>query len=111
MGLFALVSLNINKRTKEIGIRKVLGASVYNIAVLITREFLILVSIGSVLAAVLGYFLVDILLSSIWAYYCDFGVMPYFLAVVIIFVVSMLSVGIRVHTAATSNPVNALKYE
>jgi ABC-type antimicrobial peptide transport system permease subunit len=111
MGLFALVSLNIAKRTKEIGIRKVLGASVTNIGVLISREFVVLLTIGSVLASVMGYFLVDSLLSSIWAYYVDFGAAPFVLSAVLVFAVALMTVGLQVFSAAAGNPVDALRDE
>ncbi len=111
MGLFALVSLNIAKRTKEIGIRKILGASMSNLCILIAKEFVLLILIGGALATVMGYFLVDSLLSSIWEYYTDFGVTPFVLATVMIFGVSVLTVSFRVFGAATANPVEALRYE
>jgi putative ABC transport system permease protein len=111
MGLLALVSLNIARRTREIGIRKALGASVANIGALVTREFVILILIGSVLAVGLGYYLTDLFLSSIWSYYCDFGASPFVASILIILAVAALSVGYRVWTAARSNPVEALRYE
>ncbi|MCX6834195.1 MAG: FtsX-like permease family protein, partial [candidate division Zixibacteria bacterium] len=104
-------SLNIARRTHEIGVRKALGASVANISVLVTREFVVLVLIGSVLAVGLGYYLTDMLLSSIWTYYCDFGVAPFVLSIVVIMGVAGLSVGFRVLSAARANPVDALRYE
>jgi ABC-type lipoprotein release transport system permease subunit len=111
MGIFALVSLNISRRTKEIGIRKALGASVPHICYLIAREFIVLIAVGGVLASALGYFLVKALMASIWEYYTDFGVMPFVLAVVLCFCISVLTVGVRVITAANANPVEALRYE
>jgi putative ABC transport system permease protein len=111
MGLLALVSLNLARRTREIGIRKALGASMTNIGVLVTREFVILIMIGSVLSVGLGYYLTDILLASVWDFYCDFGVWPFVLSVLIIVCVAGLSVGYRVVAAARSNPVDALRCE
>ena len=69
IGLFSLVSLNIIKRMKEIGIRKVLGASIANIAKNLSREFLIILSIASILGSVAGYYMSKMLMASIWAYY------------------------------------------
>jgi ABC-type lipoprotein release transport system permease subunit len=111
MGIFALVSLNISRRTKEIGIRKALGATVPHICYLIAREFMVLIAVGGVLASAMAYFLVKALMSSIWDYYTDFGVMPFALAVLIVFCISVVTVGIRVITAANANPVDALRYE
>lgn len=111
MGIFALVSLNISRRTKEIGIRKAVGASVPQICYLIAKEFVVLIGIGGVVASAMAYFLVGALMSSIWDYYTDFGVMPFVLSVLIVFGVSLLTVGIRVISAASANPVEALRYE
>lgn len=111
MGLFALVSLNIARRTKEIGIRKVLGAGLAHIGSLIVKEFVILVTLGSVLASVAAYFLMDVFLSSIWTYYCDFGVEPFVLSAVFIFALAILTVGYKVVAATFSDPVDALRNE
>ncbi|MFQ5770228.1 MAG: ABC transporter permease, partial [bacterium] len=111
MGLFALVSLNIAKRTKEIGIRKILGASIVNIARLISREFILLIIIGSVLASIMGYYMVKALLGSIWAYYVDFSVLPFILSSVLVFILSLLTVSSQVFSVATSNPVDAIRDE
>lgn len=111
MGIFALVSLNISRRTKEIGIRKALGASVPHICYLIAKEFVVLIAIGGILASALGYFLVQALMSSIWEYYTDFGVMSFVLSVLLVFGVSAVTVGLRVISAAHANPVEALRYE
>ena len=111
MGLYALVALNVSKRTKEIGIRKVLGASVSNIGMLISREFIILIGISSILASVLGYFLVNSLLHSIWFYYVDFGLMPFVLSILLVFIIASLTIGLKVVSAANTNPVETLRYE
>jgi ABC-type lipoprotein release transport system permease subunit len=111
MGLFALVSLNIAKRTREIGIRKVLGATVPRIGTLIGREFIWLVGIGSLLASVMGYFLLDSLLSSIWTYHCDIGPLPFVIATVVTAGVVILTVGFQVIRIASTNPVDAIRHE
>jgi len=111
MGLFALVSLNIAKRTKEIGIRKVLGATMMNIGKLISKEFVILLIFASFIAAAMGYYLVKALLASIWAYYVDFGAMPFVMAALLVFVLSILTVSSQVFRVASSNPVDAIREE
>jgi ABC-type antimicrobial peptide transport system permease subunit len=111
MGLFALVSLNIAKRTKEIGIRKVLGATMVNIGKLISREFVILLIFAAFLAAAMGYYLVNALLASIWAYYVDFGAMPFVTAALLVFLLSILTVSSQVYRVASSNPVDAIREE
>lgn len=111
MGLFALISLNITKRIKEIGIRKVLGATVANIGALISREFIVLFIIGSILASALAYFMLDTMMASIWAYYVDFGVFPFFAAAGIALLIGTLTIGYQVYSAAAANPANSLRDE
>jgi predicted lysophospholipase L1 biosynthesis ABC-type transport system permease subunit len=69
IGLYTLVVLNIERRMKEIGVRKVLGASLANIAGVINFEFVVNLGIATVLGGVLGYFAADSLMSFIWEYY------------------------------------------
>ncbi|MEO1099983.1 MAG: FtsX-like permease family protein, partial [Bacteroidota bacterium] len=68
-GLFAMVSLNIIKRTKEIGVRKVLGASISNIAKKLNQQFAIILLLAALGGSLLSYFLLDILMGSIWEFY------------------------------------------
>jgi hypothetical protein len=111
MGLFALVSLNISRRTKEIGIRKALGASVAQICFLIAREFIVLLLVAGAIASAMGYYLSKALMGSIWVYYTGFSIEPFVLALVLVILVSAITVGIRVVSAAYANPVEALRYE
>ncbi|MEA3479295.1 MAG: FtsX-like permease family protein, partial [Bacteroidota bacterium] len=111
IGLYTLVSLNIIRKTKEIGIRKVLGASFFNLAKIINRDFVIILLIASVLGSALGYYLSEMLLASIWTIYLDTSVFSFIIPVVFIFLVSMISLSGKVYRAATRNPVDSIKYE
>ena len=111
MGLFALVSLNIARRTKEIGIRKILGASIFNIGGLISQQFVILLAIAAMLSVGMGYFSMNALLGSIWAYHVGVTPLPYFGAAAIIVLVAYVTVGLQVHKVARTNPIDALRYE
>lgn len=111
MGLFALVSLNIARRTKEIGIRKVLGASILNIGKLISKEFFVVFIVGSIVAGVLAYFLMNTFLGSIWTYYTDIGPIPFIIAPIFALVATMLTAVYRIYSAAKANPVDTLRYE
>lgn len=111
MGIFALISLNIVKRTKEIGIRKVLGATFTDVSVIILKEFLLVIAISSVLAGFLGHFLVNLLMSSIWIYYVGYSMFPFIVSPVLVIIVAFLTAGYRIASAARANPVDALKYE
>ncbi len=111
LGLFALVSLNIARRSKEISIRKILGASLANISSLISKEFVIILLISSILAMVMAYFLVDLLFSSIWAYYVDINVVPFVIAALLMIVLALLSVSSQLLSVGKTNPVDKLRAE
>jgi putative ABC transport system permease protein len=110
-GLFTLVSLNIIKRMKEIGVRKVLGASIANITRIINTEFVVILSIASVFGLSLGYFAVDALMGSIWEYYQSATTTTFIISIAVMFIVSAFAIGYKVFTAASMNPVTTLRSE
>ncbi|HMP98831.1 MAG TPA: ABC transporter permease [Cyclobacteriaceae bacterium] len=110
-GLFTLVSLNIIRKMKEIGVRKVLGASVSNIARKVNTEFFVILAIAALLGSAAGYFLVDALMDQIWDYYQPATVITFIIAVILMFVISALTVGMKIYRAASMNPVNTLRDE
>lgn len=110
-GLFTLVSLNIIKKMKEIGVRKVLGASLGNLTRVINSEFVIILVIASVLGALAGAWMAGMLMKSIWRYYLDATPVTLVISAVILFVVSALSIGYKVYSTARLNPANVLRDE
>jgi len=110
-GLFTLVSLNIIRRTKEIGVRKVLGASIGNITRIINTEFFVILLLASITGSVFSYFAVDLLMDSIWDYYLSTTTQTFMISIAIMFVVSAAVIGYKVFTAASLNPVNTLRDE
>ena len=110
-GLFSLVSLNIIKKTKEIGVRKVLGASVSNIALKVNTEFFIILSLSALAGCLLAWFLVDTLMDQIWDYYQPTTALVFVLSVLLMLTVSIITVGGKVLKAAMLNPVNTLRDE
>jgi len=110
-GLYTLVSLNIIKRMKEIGVRKVLGASVSNITRIINTEFVIMLLIASVLGSGASYLAVDGLMDSIWDYYQSATIMTFALSIFLLFFISGLTIAYKVFSAASTNPVNTLRTE
>lgn len=110
-GLFTLVSLNIIKRMKEIGVRKVLGASVANITRIINTEFMIILVISSLLGTALSYVAVDKLMSGIWKYYQSATTFTFFVSVFLMFAISAVAVAYKVYAAASMNPVKTLRDE
>jgi putative ABC transport system permease protein len=108
-GLFTLVSLTIVKRMKEIGVRRVLGASVTNIARLINTEFFIILFIASAVGSLIGFFVVNFLMNSIWDYFLPGTKLTLILSSLLMFVISLASVGYKVYAAASSDPAKILR--
>lgn len=111
IGLFSLVSLNIIKRMKEIGVRKVLGASIPDITLRISREFIVILLLAAVLGSVGGYFLSEMLMGSIWAYHVPLNWLPFVASVGLLFLISSITIGGKVFRAASMNPALTLKDE
>lgn len=111
MGLFSLVSLTILKRMKEIGVRKVLGATVTNIVTLINKKYLIILGISSLLAAAGSYPMANGLMGSIWKHHITPGFTAFGLASGIIILIAMMTVGLKVFRAATANPTETIRME
>jgi putative ABC transport system permease protein len=111
MGLFGLASFMAEKRTKEIGIRKVMGASVLNILLLLQREFTWLILIAMVIAWPVSYYLVDSLFLQQFAIQVPFNAWIFILSGVFALAVSMLIISYRALRASMINPVETLKYE
>lgn len=110
LGLYGLSVYMAERRIKEIGIRKVLGASVTGIVSLLTTDFLKLILIAFVIAAPLGYYVMDQWLQS-FAYQTTLGVFVFVLAGVVSFAIAWITVGFESFRAAVGNPVNSLKTE
>ncbi len=111
MGLFALSSLIIVKRTREIGIRKVLGAPVFHIIKLLNRQIAIVLVLSGILATLGGYFTIGIFLDSLFAYHVELQPWHCFMAAGVVFFIGLVTVSSQVFRVATSNPAESLKYE
>lgn len=111
IGLFSLVSLNLIKRMKEIGVRKVLGASIGNITIKVSKEFILILGISAVLGSIAGYYLTDMLMASIWTYYIPFNPWVFVLSIAILFFISGITIGGKVFKAASVNPAHILRDE
>jgi ABC-type antimicrobial peptide transport system permease subunit len=111
IGLYNLISLNIISRTKEIGIRKVLGASILNIALKTNLAFLIILVFATIAGCVGGYYLTGALMSSIWANHLGFELSNYLTAFFGMTLLALLTVSWKIYTAAIANPADSLRYE
>lgn len=110
-GLFTMVSLNIIKKMKEIGVRKVLGASTGNITKVINMEFIIILLIASVGGGALGWALSAALMGSIWDYYQEVSITSMIISAVILFVACAISIGYKIYKTTRLNPANVLRTE
>ncbi len=110
LGLFGLASYMAEKRTKEIGIRKVLGANVSIIIRLLSKEFIILVIISNILAWPISYFAMSSMLSN-YAYRTTIPLWIFFISGGMAVAIALISVSFQAVKAALTNPVLALKYE
>jgi len=110
LGLFGLASFTAEQRTKEIGIRKVMGASVANVVLLLSRQFTKWVLLANVIAWPLVFFAMRTWLQN-FAYRIDLGLGVFVLSGVIALGMALLSVSMKAVKAATANPVQSLRYE
>jgi putative ABC transport system permease protein len=110
LGLFGLASFMSQQRTKEIGIRKVLGATVTGIVHLISKEFLILVALANVIAWPVAYYAMSKWLQN-FAYRIDIGLGTFLLAGLLALLIALITVAFQAVKAALANPVEALRYE
>jgi putative ABC transport system permease protein len=110
LGLFALASFVAEQRTKEIGIRKVMGASVANLWRMLSQDFVILVFISSLLAVPIAYYLITSWLDN-YEYHTDLSWWIFALAVGGGFVITLLTVSYQAIRASVMNPVKSLRTE
>ena len=110
LGLFGLASFTAEQRTKEIGIRKTLGAPVSNLVLLLSREFLKLVAIANLIAWPIAYYMMERWLRD-FVYRIDLGVSVFILGGGLALVIALVTVSFQAMRAATANPVDALRYE
>lgn len=110
IGLFGLVSYMARSKTKEVGIRKTLGASVSQVIALFSKEFVVLITISFVLSAPLAYYFMEGWLEN-FAYRIHPGISTFLIGVALTFVVVLGTVGIKSYKAAQANPVDALRDE
>ena len=111
IGLFTLVSLNIEKKMKEIGVRKVLGASVANIAGVINLEFIINLGIATIIGGTFGYLVANWLMDSIWEYYLELSLISLSISVAVMIAIAVAAVGQKTIYTALLNPTKTLRDE
>ena len=110
LGLFGLTSFTAMQRTKEIGIRKVLGAEVSQIVMILSKEFMILVVIANVLSWPIVYVVMDGWLNNFTSR-ISIGIIVFAISALMVFLIAIVSVGYKTLQTAKTNPIRALRYE
>ena len=110
LGLYGLVAFAAAQRTKEVGIRKVLGASLTDIVVLFSREFVLLIILAFAIAGPLAYYVMHSWLQS-FAYQINIGAGVFVPAVLISFIIAGCTIGWQAIKAGVVNPVDSLRSE
>ncbi len=110
LGLFGLAAFTTEKRTKEIGIRKVLGASTFQIIVMLSRGILLIVLAASVVASLIAWYAIEEWLTG-FAYHVGINPLVFVLSAAIAMVVAFGTVALQSFKTAQENPVKALRYE
>uniref|UniRef100_F4CBH2 ABC transporter permease n=1 Tax=Sphingobacterium sp. (strain 21) TaxID=743722 RepID=F4CBH2_SPHS2 len=110
LGLFGMASFVAEQRTKEIGIRKVLGASVANLLRLLSKEFVLLVTISCIIAVPVAWYYLGQWLSN-YDYRVEISWLVFIAAAVLALIITLFTVGFQAIKAATANPVTSLRNE
>jgi len=110
LGLFGLSLYNITQRSKEVSIRKVLGASLKNLSILLSKEYLFLVLIAAIVSLPLAYFMVAQWLAN-FPYRMDIGLLMFLLPIILVSILTLATVGYQVIKAALANPADTLRWE
>ncbi|MCB0630399.1 MAG: FtsX-like permease family protein [Saprospiraceae bacterium] len=110
LGLLGLASFTAEQRTKEIGVRKVLGARTTDIIYLLTNNFVLLVIIATIPACIAAWYFMNKWLAS-FSYHANMNYWLYGLAFILVVLITIFTTGYHAMKAARSNPVKALKYE
>jgi putative ABC transport system permease protein len=111
LGLLGLSSFIAEQRTKEIGIRKVHGATVGNIMQLLVREFVMLIAIAFIISVPIAWWRLDIWIKQSFIYHDTLHWFSFVLAGLLALGIGTLTISIYIFRAATSKPVDAIKYE
>ena len=110
MGLFGLTIYTTEKRTKEIGIRKVMGARIRDVILMINKKIIILLIISAIPAWIISYMIMKNWLEN-FPYRIGIEIWVFLAATLIAFFIALATVSLQVYRAASSNPADSLRYE
>jgi putative ABC transport system permease protein len=110
LGLFGLSSFTASQRTKEVAIRKVLGSSLFSIVRLLSKEFLLLVGLATLISWPLIYYLMENWLKN-YPYRIEIGFGAFAFSGLMVLIIAAITISYQAFKSATSNPIDALNYE
>lgn len=110
LGLFGLAAFTAEKRKKEIGVRKVMGASLMSVLTLVSKDFVALIMVSIIIAVPIAWYFANNWLQS-YAYQTDLSWWIFAGSGVLLIVISLITVGYQAFKAASANPVNSLRSE
>ncbi|MGA9291718.1 MAG: FtsX-like permease family protein, partial [Ignavibacteriaceae bacterium] len=110
LGLLGLTAFTAEQRKKEIGIRKVLGATVANIVAMLSKEYLLLIAAANLIAWPVSYYIMNMWLED-FAYKTDISLGVFLVSGLLVLVIALITVSFQAINAAVSNPVNSIRYE
>jgi ABC-type antimicrobial peptide transport system permease subunit len=110
LGLFGLASFMAEQRTKEIGIRRVLGAPVTGVIYLLSKDFTKWIAVSNAIALPIAYLIIRNLMSR-YVYHTTIGIEVFFLSGLGILLLALVTVSWQTYRAADANPVDSLRYE
>jgi putative ABC transport system permease protein len=110
LGLFGLAAFLAARRSKEIAIRKILGASTFGVMGILSREFIILITLANVIAWPLGFFFMSRWMQN-FAYKAGFNIWIFLFSASVSFLIALLTVNLHSVKAAVANPVDSLRHE
>jgi ABC-type antimicrobial peptide transport system permease subunit len=110
-GLYSLISLNLQRRTKEFGIRKIMGAPLLHMIIQSSKLFMFIMIISCGVGSLLGSVMVNALMDSVWEYYVAINLTILSLASLILFTIAVATIGVKVVKVSMRKPVESLRYE
>ena len=110
LGLFGLAAFATQQRSKEIGIRKVLGASASQIVMMLARKTLWLVLAGSVVASIIAYFAIDEWMTG-FAYKVKINPLVFLISAAVVIAVAFITIALQSYKMAQANPADTIRYE
>ncbi len=110
LGLYGLASFTVEQRTKEIGVRKVLGASVNQLILMLSNEYTLLIFAAFIMSSPVAYYFMNMWLKS-FEYHIDMRITTFVISLAFALVVSWITVSYQSFKAATDNPVDSLRSE